>query len=255
MLNKIVETKKEEIKVLQLPDQEDVVRISFYEALKNRTYEIGLIAEVKKASPSKGVIREDFHPVEIAKGYEAGGANAISVLTDRTYFQGAPEYLTNIKKETKIPALRKDFLIEHIQVEESRRIGADAILLIAEILEAQKLHELYLHAQELGLDALVEVYSQQSLENVLEQFTPNIIGINNRDLTTFTTSLEQTAKIAPYVPKEALLVSESAIFTPEDLEYVKEAGAQAVLVGESLMRNDSPEEGVRKLFRKYVKQS
>jgi indole-3-glycerol phosphate synthase len=252
MLNKIIATKKEEIELLTLPPQQDVKPISFLEALKNYTKSIGLIAEVKKASPSKGVIKEDFHPLSIAQGYERGGADAISVLTDRQYFQGASEYLTLIKKEINLPVLRKDFIIENIQIDESKRIGADAILLIAEALEPQKLYELYEYAYENGLDVLVEVHAADSLENILKLFTPKIVGVNNRNLKTFETSLLQTKQISALIPQESIFVSESGIHSKGDLAYVSEAGASAVLVGESLMRAETPEKGIKQLFNGMV---
>ena len=254
MLNKIIETKKQELKKLSLPEKQHVKRISFYKALKNRKKNIGLIAEVKKASPSKGMIKEDFHPVEIAKGYEAGGANAVSVLTDRQYFQGDANYLTRIKKEIHLPVLRKDFIIDPLQVEESDRLGADAILLIAEAIPTNELYQLYLLAEEKGMDALVEVHAKESLENILKTFTPKIIGVNNRNLKTFQTSLEQTEKMSSMIPNESLFISESGIFTAADLNKVKKAGADAVLVGESLMKAESPEIGIRTLYGGYVQQ-
>ncbi|WP_102345779.1 indole-3-glycerol phosphate synthase TrpC [Bacillus sp. Marseille-P3661] len=248
MLNKILQTKQEEIRAITLPDQVDVRGISFYNALRNKTREVALIAEVKKASPSKGIIRADFDPVEIALGYEDGGANAISVLTDRQYFHGDIAYLTAIKNAVNIPVMRKEFIIDFIQVEQSKRIGADAILLIAEALEPRKLFELYKQATELGLDCLVEVHSEQALAGILNVFTPKIIGVNNRNLNTFETTLGQTELIAAMIPKGSIFVSESGIFTFEDINRVANAGADAVLVGESLMRADTPAKGIECLF-------
>ncbi|WP_129704593.1 indole-3-glycerol phosphate synthase TrpC [Priestia megaterium] len=248
MLNKIIETKKEEIQNLQLPEQQNVAKRSFLDALSNPNRELALIAEVKKASPSKGLIKENFQPVEIAKAYEEGKADALSVLTDQHYFQGHRTFLSDIKQHVSIPVLRKDFIIDSIQVEESARIGADAILLIGEALEPLKLQELYLQATEKELDCLVEVHSLETLEKLLAVFTPKIIGINNRNLHTFETSVQQTKEIAKHVPKDQLLVSESGIYLYDDVSYVKEAGAKAILVGESLMRKDNQTKAIEKLF-------
>jgi indole-3-glycerol phosphate synthase len=248
MLNKIIETKKEEIQNLQLPEQQNVAKRSFLDALSNPNRELALIAEVKKASPSKGLIKENFQPVEIAKAYEKGKTDALSVLTDQHYFQGHRTFLSDIKQHVSVPVLRKDFIIDSIQVEESARIGADAILLIGEALEPLKLQELYLQATEKELDCLVEVHSLETLERLLAVFTPKIIGINNRNLHTFETSLQQTKEIAKHVPKDQLLVSESGIYLYDDVSYVKEAGAKAILVGESLMRQDNQTKAIEKLF-------
>lgn len=209
---------------------------------------IGLIAEVKKASPSKGIIQPNFDPLQTAKAYEKSNADCLSVLTDEPYFQGKNEYLSLIKEHVARPILRKDFIIDSIQIEESRRIGADAILLIGEVLEPQQLYEFYAEAKEKGLDILVEVHAADTLEHILNLFTPEIIGVNNRNLKTFKTTVEQTKEIAPLVPKDVLLVSESGIQTFDDLTFVKKHGASAVLVGESLMREPSQEKAVQTLF-------
>ncbi|MED1458972.1 indole-3-glycerol phosphate synthase TrpC [Bacillus safensis] len=248
MLNQIIARKKEHIQILQLPVDGHFERRSFKEALMNPHRSIGLIAEVKKASPSKGIIQPNFDPLQTAKAYEKSNADCLSVLTDEPFFQGKNEYLSLIKKHVDRPILRKDFIIDSIQVEESRRIGADAILLIGEVLEPQKLQELYAEAKEKGLDVLVEVHAADTLENILKLFTPEIIGVNNRNLNTFTTTVEQTKEIAPLVPKDVLLVSESGIQTFDDLAFVKKHGAGAVLVGESLMREQSQEKAVQTLF-------
>lgn len=248
MLSRILEVKKEEIDRLILPEDTQVGSVPFAASLRQGA-PAGLIAEVKKASPSKGLIREEFDPVAIAKGYEAGGARAISVLTDRSFFQGAPEYLTAIKEQVSLPVMRKDFIIDSLQVQESKRIGADAILLIGEALEAEKLKELYDEAYSLGMEVLVEVHALETLEEILEIFTPEVIGVNNRDLNTFRTSLDQTARIAASVPKEALLVSESGIYENKDVLEVTKAGASAILVGESLMREADVEKAVQRLLK------
>ncbi|WP_240375588.1 indole-3-glycerol phosphate synthase TrpC [Bacillus piscicola] len=247
MLNKIIRTKKEEITQVRMPEAVNVHRYSLKSALQKRENDIQVIAEVKKASPSKGLIRSNFDPVQIAEGYEKGGAAAISVLTDTDYFQGHRDYLTAVKERVSVPVLRKDFIIDAIQIEESVRIGADAILLIAAALETEQLHELYEAAHESGLEVLVEFHTESELERVLNKFKPAIIGVNNRDLHTFETSLHTTEQLQAFVPPESVLVSESGIHTHEDLQIVKRAGAKAVLVGESLMRQDDVSEAVRSL--------
>ncbi|MED4612864.1 indole-3-glycerol phosphate synthase TrpC [Bacillus subtilis] len=249
MLEKIIKQKKEEVKTLFLPVEQPFEKRSFKEALASPNRFIGLIAEVKKASPSKGLIKEDFVPVQIAKDYEAAKADAISVLTDTPFFQGENSYLSDVKRAVSIPVLRKDFIIDSLQVEESRRIGADAILLIGEVLDPLHLHELYLEAGEKGMDVLVEVHDASTLEQILKVFTPDILGVNNRNLKTFETSVKQTEQIASLVPKESLLVSESGIGSLEHLTFVNEHGARAVLIGESLMRQTSQRKAIHALFR------
>ncbi|BET18125.1 indole-3-glycerol phosphate synthase TrpC [Bacillus velezensis] len=248
MLDQIILQKKEEIKSIVLPETCQIERRSFKEALLNPNRFIGLIAEVKKASPSKGLIKEHFVPETIAADYEAAKADALSVLTDTRFFQGRNQFLTDVKQTVSLPVLRKDFIIDSLQVEESFRIGADAILLIGEALEPSKLHELYLEARGKGMDVLVEVHDETVLERILQVFQPDILGINNRDLKTFRTSVSQTEKIAQLVLDGCLLVSESGIGSLADLQFVNKHGAQAVLVGESLMREDSQQKAIRGLF-------
>lgn len=248
MLDKIIQTKKEEITKIQLPEDLPFNRLSFYDALKTPKRRIGLIAEVKKASPSKGLIKENFHPVEIAQAYEKGGADCLSVLTDSPYFQGKNEYLTKVKKSVNIPILRKDFIIDHIQITEAKRIGADAILLIGEAVDAVLLKELYQHAMESGLDVLVEIHDRETLEQVLSVITPKILGVNNRNLKTFKTDIHQLKDMFSFIPKDTLLVSESGIHTVEDLAIVQKYGANAVLVGESLMRKEDQTVAIKELF-------
>ncbi|KXZ21591.1 indole-3-glycerol phosphate synthase TrpC [Bacillus nakamurai] len=248
MLDQIIKQKKEEMKSIILPETRHVERRSFKEALAHPNRFIGLIAEVKKASPSKGLIKEHFFPETIAADYEAARADALSVLTDTRFFQGNNQYLTDVKQTVSLPVLRKDFIIDSVQVEESYRIGADAILLIGEVLEPIQLHELYTEAREKGMDVLVEVHDEAALERILNVFQPEILGINNRDLKTFRTSVAQTEKIAALVPDGCLLISESGIGSLDDLQFVKEHGAQAVLIGESLMRQDSQQQAIRRLF-------
>jgi len=194
-----------------------------------------VIAEVKKASPSKGLIRPDFDPVAIARAYAAAGAACISVLTDTPYFQGRLEYLAAIRAVVpQVPLLRKDFVIDPYQLYEARAAGADAVLLIVAVLAPPQLTELHALATALGLDALVEVHTAAELETAL-RLQPQLIGINNRDLRTFHTTLDVTRELAPRVPADVLLVSESGIGTRADLAVLAAAGARAVLVGESLM--------------------
>ncbi|MFZ4452284.1 indole-3-glycerol phosphate synthase TrpC [Salibacterium aidingense] len=247
MLNNILSTKKDEISRLTMPETADVPHYSLQHALAEKRGTIQVIAEVKKASPSKGLIRSPFHPVQIAKSYQSGGAAALSVLTDETYFQGSRDYLTDVKKEVGLPVLRKDFIIEEVQIEESSRIGADALLLIAAALEPEKLHYLYQSAVQRGLEVLVEFHSVRELEEVLRLFEPSLIGINNRDLDTFETSLQVTHNLSGHVPPQSLIVSESGIHTPADIDYVQNEGAKAVLVGESLMRQENVEQALKKL--------
>ncbi|WP_226585053.1 indole-3-glycerol phosphate synthase TrpC [Halobacillus litoralis] len=247
MLETILAVKQQEIEKLYMPEEQSFTHYSLYDSLKASPYAAGLIAEVKKASPSKGIIREDFNPVRIAHDYEQAGAQAISVLTDQHFFQGHRDYLTEIKKIVEIPVMRKDFIIDSLQVAESAQIGADAILLIGEAMEAQKLHELYLQAHDLGMEVLVEVHSEETLGRLLNQFTPKILGINNRNLHTFETKLSQTERMAKLAPKESLLVSESGIFTNKDLQEVAGYGAEGILVGESLMRQTNIKEAVKLL--------
>ncbi len=209
--------------------------------------EIALIAEVKKASPSKGLIRPDFDPVSIARRYAETGASAISVLTDEKYFQGKLEYLTDIREVVSLPLLRKDFIIDHMQVYEARAAGADAILLIVAALSAGQLQDLLELTRSLGMDALVEVHTESELQTALE-VGADIVGINNRDLRTFETRLETTLELASSVPPDKILVSESGINTRVDVERLMAAGVDAILVGESLMRVDDPGTKVKELL-------
>ncbi|MGE6629534.1 indole-3-glycerol phosphate synthase TrpC [Bacillus sp. NPDC077027] len=248
MLKKIIQRKKEHIQTLELPEDLLLERRSFKQALIQPQRSIGLIAEVKKASPSKGIIQPNFNPVQTAVSYEEARADCLSVLTDEPFFQGKNEYLSAIKQTVSLPVLRKDFIIDSLQVEESKRIGADAILLIGEVLEPSKLYELYMEANEKGLDVLVEVHASDTLQQILKVFTPEIIGINNRNLNTFITTVEQTKEIAPLIPSESIIVSESGIQTSTDLTFVNKCGANAVLVGESLMKQPSQKNAVMALF-------
>ncbi|MEH7224287.1 indole-3-glycerol phosphate synthase TrpC [Bacillus sp. JJ1566] len=249
MLNKILEQKKIEVENIIYPEIDcEVERKSLYDALSNPNRSLGVIAEVKKASPSKGVIREDFHPVSIATEYEEAKADALSVLTDKKFFQGSLHYLMDIKKKVNIPVLRKDFIVDAKQIRQSEKIGADVILLIGEALEPNQLHEYYCEAYERGLECLVEVHSRETLEQVCSIFTPIILGINNRNLKVFETSITHTEEIAKEAPSESLVVSESGIHTPQDIKDIIQYGAKAVLIGEAFMKAKSPGIGIKQLF-------
>jgi indole-3-glycerol phosphate synthase len=196
-----------------------------------------LIAEVKKASPSRGVLREEFDPLAIARIYRDHGASALSVLTDQMYFQGSLDHLKAIREEVALPALNKEFMVDEIQFYEARAYLADAVLLIVAALERSQLLDFYhLARQELGLDVLIEVHHEREVDLVLERLPEaRIIGINNRDLTTFVTSLEVTFRLVKRIPTDKLIVSESGIASGDDVKRLAEAGVRAILVGESLM--------------------
>ncbi len=209
-----------------------------------------VIAEIKKASPSKGVLREDFQPAQIAAAYERAGAACLSVLTDRRFFQGAPAYLQAARAACALPALRKDFLVDAYQVYEARAMGADAILLIAACLELAQMRDMEQIARELGMAVLVEVHDGDELEQALQLQTP-LIGINNRNLRSFEVSLQTTLELLPRIAAEGagrIVVTESGILRPEDVALMRAHAVQTFLVGEAFMRAEDPGEGLRALF-------
>lgn len=264
ILDQIVQTKQEEVALRktispleQLKETIDTLGRprNFFHAVTRKTDKpLNLIAEVKKASPSAGVIREDFNPVEIARTYAAAGADALSVLTDEKYFQGKLEYIHQVRDEVRLPVLRKDFIIDPYQVWESRAAGADAILLIAECLETSRMIDLQILATELHMTCLIEVHDLDNLMRVRDAVigfphrSYSLLGINNRDLRTFKTDLGTTLRMAELVEDRRVLVSESGIHTREDVRKLSEAGVSAALVGESLMRSPDISQKIRELF-------
>ena len=206
-----------------------------------------VIAEIKKASPSRGVLRPIFDPAAIARRYQAGGATCLSVLTDREYFQGAPEHLVAARGACSLPVLRKDFVLDEYQVVESRALGADCILLIVAALDDARLTALEASAHELGMDVLAEVHDAAELDRALCLATP-LIGINNRNLRTFDVALETTLELLSRIPGERLVVTESGILAPADVTRMRGAGVHAFLVGEAFMRAADPGAALRALF-------
>ena len=225
---------------------EDLTRPSFAERLTEKA-EIAVIAEVKKASPSKGILRADFDPASIAKIYASHGASAISVLTDERYFQGSATDLSLVDRAVSIPVLRKDFVVDAYQVWEARSLGAAAVLLISAVLSPGELGDFIGLCGDVGLDALVEVHTESELEVVLN-VEAKLIGINNRDLGTFETDLQTTVRLAKEIPRGSIVVSESGIFARDDVLMMQEIGVDAVLVGESLMRGQDMGAKLRELL-------
>ncbi|MBJ7552763.1 indole-3-glycerol phosphate synthase TrpC [Marinomonas spartinae] len=223
----------------------------FVKALRQKiaTGNAGVIAEVKKASPSKGVIRENFQPAQIARSYEQGGAACLSVLTDHDFFMGHEEYLVEARGACRLPVIRKDFLMDEYQILEARSIGADCVLLIAACLEGEKLRSMDALARELGMDVLVEVHNQAELDLALNYTETELLGINNRDLHTFELSLNHTLDLIKGVPSDRLIVTESGIHTREDVALMREHDVHAFLVGEAFMRADEPGDKLAELFK------
>ena len=254
ILTRILATKRREVAAAQvhaplsdlLARCRDLPPARGFEHAVRASASIAVIAEVKKASPSAGVIRADFDPVTIASAYHAGGAACLSVLTDEEYFQGKLAYLADVRAAVPLPLLRKDFVIDRYQVAEARAAGADAVLLIAEALTASQLADLRGEAAALGLDVLVELHDAEHLPAVLASGA-TLVGVNNRDLRTFTTRLDQTFDLLPHIPNDVAVVSESGIRTHADLQKLHAAGARAVLVGESLMRQPDVTAALREL--------
>lgn len=218
--------------------------LGFKKALQNNG--LSVIAEVKKASPSKGLICADFDPERIARSYEAAGADAVSVLTEEAYFQGSSAVLRKVRVAVRLPILRKDFIISPYQIYEARAIGADTVLLIAALHNTETLREYKRIADSLGLACLMEAHNEEELEKVLSAGA-EIVGINNRDLTTFRVNLGTTARLARLIPSECVLVSESGFQSRPDIEAAEKAGADAVLIGETLMRSGDPTATLREL--------
>lgn len=218
---------------------------NFHQAIKGKKG-LSIIAEVKKASPSKGVIREDFSPLEIAQIYTQSKVEAISVLTEEHFFQGKNQYMEQIREITEIPLLRKDFIMDPYQIYQSKALGADAVLLIAAALSLKKLNEFQRIAGEVGLQCLVEVHDEEELETALKA-QASIIGINNRNLKTFETSVETTGRLMDKIPKGKTIISESGIHSRADMAFLEALGIDGVLIGESLMRSHAIDEKIREL--------
>ena len=263
ILDKIVATKKVEIaqisKKISLENQREIALANNQNTLlqprgfinsinqKIASGKAGVITEIKKASPSKGILRENFNPAEIARSYEQHGSACLSVLTDMEYFQGCNAYLQEARAACKIPVLRKDFTIDPYQVYEARAIGADAILLIVACLELNQMKELEACAHELGLDVLVEVHNASELEQALELKTP-LLGINNRNLKTFEVTLQTTLSLLSMVPSNKTLVTESGILNRADVQLMRDNQVNAFLVGEAFMRAQDPGAALSELF-------
>jgi len=265
ILEQIIETKRQEVAERSQRESEADLRArikdmprprNFFQAVTTPTRKpVNLIAEIKKASPSAGIIRADFDPVQIARTYQSAGADALSVLTDEKYFQGHLSYLQQVRSEVNLPLLRKDFIVDPWQVYETRAAGADAILLIAECLETSELIDLQILATELNLTTLIEVHDLDNLMRVRDQVigfphrSYSLLGINNRDLRTFKTDLGTTLRMAELVEDRSVLVSESGIDSSAHIQKLADAGVRAALVGESLMRSEDIAGKIREMFR------
>ncbi|MGJ8525497.1 Indole-3-glycerol phosphate synthase [Halomonadaceae bacterium LMG 33818] len=258
VLSRILNRKREEIEarrserpqtLLESQLQEAPATRGFVNALRSKIAagDPAVIAEVKKASPSKGIIREHFDPASIAQSYEKGGAACLSVLTDVDFFQGSDQALINARAACNLPVLRKDFIIDEYQLYESRVLGADCILLIVAALDDQALASLHSKATELGLDVLVEAHNEEELDRALA-LNLDLVGVNNRDLHTFHTTLDVTFNLLPKIPQGVTLVTESGVMGHEDVERLRAADVNAFLVGERFMREENPGEGLQRLF-------
>lgn len=264
ILQRIVEHKIEEVKqgkreysqnqLIEQIEQQPKPR-NFYQAIvdKVKQKQPAVIAEVKKASPSKGVIRQDFDPQKIAQAYQAGGAACLSVLTDQKFFQGHDQYLKIVKQTVTLPILRKDFIIDPWQIYHSRAIGADCILLIVAALSDPQLFEYTELAQQLNLTVLTEVHDEAELQRALAT-NSQLIGINNRNLKTFKTSLQTTAELAKQIPPQRIVISESGINTTADIKFLQQQKVNSFLIGESLMRQENPQTALENLLKQNEKQ-
>jgi len=258
ILKKIIARKKEEISEARTCISEQMLKEGlaqkspprgFVQALKDKISngQSAVIAEIKKASPSKGVLREDFHPAEIAQSYAAHGAACLSILTDRDFFQGAPEYLQQARAACELPVIRKDFIIDPYQVYEARAMEADCILLIVACLDDEQLANLNDLAQSLGMDVLIEVHDEVELQRGLQVTNP-MIGINNRNLRTFEVSLQTTLNMLDQIPDDKLVITESGILAPKDVALMREHDVHGFLVGEAFMRAADPGAELARLF-------
>ncbi|MFV0431073.1 MAG: indole-3-glycerol phosphate synthase TrpC [Alphaproteobacteria bacterium] len=266
ILKEICDFKREQIKPLKEQYSEETLleKIKatpaprgFYLALEKAWEQgrYGLIAEIKKASPSKGLIREDFDVASLAKAYENGGATCLSVLTETRWFQGDPAYVKLAHKACNLPVLRKDFIVDVWQVLEARSLYADCILIIMAALEDSQVTEIETAAFELGMDTLIEVHDEKELERALKHTKSPLIGVNNRNLKTFDVNLEITEELARHIPEDRFLISESGIYTPYDLARLAKVGASHFLIGESLMRQDDVEQATKDLLIDSTEQS
>lgn len=258
ILNKIIATKQLEVAAAKQKKPLDAVQAEVKNAGAPRDFvgairakitadRAAVIAEIKKASPSKGVIRADFRPADIAKSYEQGGAACLSVLTDVEYFQGSPEYLKQARAACSLPVLRKDFMIDAYQVYEARAMGADCILLIAAAIDLATMRELESIAHSLGMAVLVEVHNGEELELALQLETP-LLGINNRNLRTFEVTLDTTLGLLARIPQDKIVVTESGIFTADDVALMRKNNVHTFLVGEAFMRQPEPGTELAKVF-------
>ncbi|MDD2933551.1 MAG: indole-3-glycerol phosphate synthase TrpC [Methylotenera sp.] len=258
ILNKIIATKKIEVATAKAQKPLATVQAEASTASPVRDFvasirakiangQSAVIAEIKKASPSKGIIRADFKPAEIAKSYEQGGAACLSVLTDVDYFQGSAEYLKQARAACKLPVLRKDFMIDAYQVYEARAMGADCILLIAAAIDLAKMRELETIAHSLGMAVLVEVHNGEELDLALQLDTP-LLGINNRNLRTFEVTLDTTLALLARIPAHKIVVTESGIFTNDDVRLMRKNNVHTFLVGEAFMRQPEPGTELAKVF-------